>query len=456
MQLTKKVLFILSATFILDAIVNPYSACQTPGTQTWASLVTATTGTLVWYADATSTTPIAAPTSFDTNVPQITSYWVAQESGGIESNRVQVTASVFAMPPANAAGEDRTICVGETTLLGVPSQPGFDYSWTPIAQLDNPNIAQPTTVPLNADRTFSLTVTNQQNLSCTLSSIVTVSIRQRPVITMDKTDVSICAETTATFGNTNNLPNVSYEWSPTTSLQDPFDGRFVTTQPLTSSTQFTHTVQWNDIPYCPATATVDVNVVANPIANAGADQNVCYGNIANIGSLTTTGNTFTWSPMEWIDQTIPQNGSGKTARTKAMTSTVEFTLTAKTSFPLECTASDKVIVTVTPNPIAFSVTADKTAYCEGDDITDNIVRLEETETDVEYALIKNGVRISPWQKGNGLAMEWGSLENGTYTVRGRKEAPNNSCAMNMNGTVTIVRKPRPMAYYVKQHHRLSW
>lgn len=439
--------YTLSATMLPDTPeVSNYSACQTPGTKTWASLVTAT-GTLVWYADATSTTPIAAPTSFDTNDPQTTSYWVAQESGGIESNRVQVTASVFAMPPANAAGEDRTICAGATTVLGVTSQPGFNYSWTPTLQLDVANIAQPTTVSLNADRTFTLTVSNQANATCFATSSVTVSIRQRPVITMDKTEVSICSGTTATFGNTNNLPNVSYEWSPTTSLQDPFDGRFVTTQPLTSNTTFTHTVQWNDIPYCPATATVNVNVVANPIANAGLDQNVCWGNVANIGSQATTGNTFTWSPMEWIDTTIPQNGFGKTARTKVMTQTVEFTLTAKTLFPLECTASDKVIVTVTPNPIAFSVTADKTEYCEGDDITDNIVRLEETEADVYYAIFKNGIKLDafPWRQGDGSGMEWDGLESGIYTVRARKGNQSPYCTTTMNGTVTIVRKPRPTA-----------
>ena len=113
------------------------------------------------------------------------------------------------MPPANAAGEDRTICAGATTVLGVTSQPGFNYSWTPVAQLNNPSIAEPTTIALNSGRTFLLTVTNQQNPSCKATSSVTVSIRQRPVITMDKTGVSICAGTTATFGNTNNLPNVS-------------------------------------------------------------------------------------------------------------------------------------------------------------------------------------------------------------------------------------------------------
>nr|HPL94678.1 hypothetical protein [Paludibacteraceae bacterium] len=101
--------YTLSATMLPDTpVVSNYSACQTPGTKTWASLVTATTGTLVWYADATSTTPIVTPSDFDKDLPQTTSYWVAQESGGIESNRVQVTATVFAMPPVNAAGEDRT------------------------------------------------------------------------------------------------------------------------------------------------------------------------------------------------------------------------------------------------------------------------------------------------------------------------------------------------------------
>ncbi|MBP7219879.1 MAG: hypothetical protein KA995_05595, partial [Paludibacteraceae bacterium] len=163
----------VSATMLPDTPeVSNYSACQTPGTETWASLVTAT-GNLVWYADATSMTPIVTPSDFDKDLPQTTSYWVAQESGGIESNRVQVTASVFAMPPANAAGEDRTICAGATTVLGVASQPGFDYSWKPTLQLNDPSIAQPTTIALNSERTFTLTVTNQQNPSCNATSSVT-------------------------------------------------------------------------------------------------------------------------------------------------------------------------------------------------------------------------------------------------------------------------------------------
>ncbi|MES1221918.1 MAG: T9SS type B sorting domain-containing protein, partial [Bacteroidota bacterium] len=47
--------------------------------------------------------------------------------------------------PPSVAGPDRVICSKESIQVGIPANPGFSYTWTPVTLLSNPGLANPYT-----------------------------------------------------------------------------------------------------------------------------------------------------------------------------------------------------------------------------------------------------------------------------------------------------------------------
>ncbi|MFN8362088.1 MAG: PKD domain-containing protein [Candidatus Kapaibacterium sp.] len=112
-------------------------------------------------------TPTANPTS-------TTKYKVLVSSGAcIDSAFVTVTI----LPPPNAnAGEDKPICIGESTQIGTPAEAGNSYSWNPSTGLSSPNASQTIASPTTTT-TYTLTVSNAAG--CVKSDEVIVTVNQR-------------------------------------------------------------------------------------------------------------------------------------------------------------------------------------------------------------------------------------------------------------------------------------
>lgn len=81
---------------------------------------------------------------------------------------------VFHEPPAVDAGEDVTICSGESVRLRASGSGTF--SWTPANLLSNPAIADPVATP-SVTTVFTVTITDQWG--CRNSDRVTVDVRER-------------------------------------------------------------------------------------------------------------------------------------------------------------------------------------------------------------------------------------------------------------------------------------
>jgi len=83
--------------------------------------------------------------------------------------------SVYELPDYNA-GNDTTICPWHTTVIGPQTtRADVQYSWSPSAGLDNPNIANPTASPL-VNMTYILTVTDTCQWACNSTLTDTVNI----------------------------------------------------------------------------------------------------------------------------------------------------------------------------------------------------------------------------------------------------------------------------------------
>lgn len=90
-----------------------------------------------------SNTPVfTAPTNMsDTITPYTFIVTATNTQTGCQS---MDTLNVDVFPDVNAdAGNDPSLCSGDTIQLGTAAQPNFTYSWAPSTHLDDPSLAQP-------------------------------------------------------------------------------------------------------------------------------------------------------------------------------------------------------------------------------------------------------------------------------------------------------------------------
>ncbi|MBW3545469.1 MAG: gliding motility-associated C-terminal domain-containing protein, partial [Bacteroidetes bacterium] len=151
-------------------------------------------------------------------------------------------------------GEDRYICLGESTRLGgAPTAGGsvfaYSYEWSPAASLDDPALANPIASPLETTQYRLIT----RSGSCIIdTSWVAVEVRSLPVTTVSE-DITIGAgestQLTAAGGE-------AYYWYPNTGLSN-----FAIANPVASPTQTTlYHVIVTDAWGCSSTDSVKVYV----------------------------------------------------------------------------------------------------------------------------------------------------------------------------------------------------
>ncbi|MDP4267144.1 MAG: T9SS type A sorting domain-containing protein [Bacteroidota bacterium] len=104
---------------------------------------------------------------------------------------------------------------------------------------------------------------------------------------------------------------------------------------------------------CTMTDDAIVFVSNAPTANAGQDQTICYGKIANL--TATGGKTYQWS-----------TGSRQASIAIAPSSTTTYTVTVNSA--LNCSSKDDIVISVNNNAAMSSAGPDK-AVCKGQSVT---------------------------------------------------------------------------------------
>jgi PKD repeat protein len=171
-----------------------------------------------------------------------------------------------------------------------------------------------------------------------------------PVASFTASATTICAGQSVTFTNTSTGSPTSYSWSfpggnPTTSTATNPTVSFVNSGTYTVSLVATNASGSN-------TATQTIIVTANPTVSA-SNQTICSGSTATLQAIgTPAGGTYTWST----------GGSGPSI-TVTPTATTTYTVTYTVN---GCSATQPVIVTVTPLPV---VTATSATICSGGSAT---------------------------------------------------------------------------------------
>ncbi|NNM08762.1 MAG: T9SS type A sorting domain-containing protein, partial [Flavobacteriaceae bacterium] len=274
--------------------------------------------TYEWSTGETTQEITVSPTSTTTYI--VTVYL------GNSSSSDEVTVTVDPLPNANA-GEDVTICAGESIQLTASGGSSFEWNTGETTQ----------SITVSPSGTTSYSVIVEQN-GCLSSDQVTVNINELPQIDLGN-DTSVC------YGEPYTLTapeSDSYLWSTGETTQN------ITVSP-TSVTSYSVTISQNG---CDASDEIIISVDDLPSVNASSDVSICYGESATL-SATGDGESYLWS-----------TGETTSSITVSPDDTTIYTVT---TFQNGCEAIDDVSVIVTPFPDANA--GEDISICEGENVT---------------------------------------------------------------------------------------
>jgi gliding motility-associated-like protein len=254
--------------------------------------------------------------------------------GCIDTALVQIT--VRENPLLNLPFKDTLICSIDDLPLRADGTGNFSWIAQPAdPSLTTPNAQNPIVSPNDTTRYI---VTLNDN-GCIKKDTINVNVLDFISINLGQ-DTGICRTDTIVMNPVSHA--LSYQWSPATGLSDTTT-KFPQAFPNVTTTYF---VQAN-LGLCPAYDTITIQVAPYPVANAGPDSTVCYGDRAQLnGSFVGTG--FAWSPVNTLQNPTSLNPIAGPLQT------TQYILTAFSQGICPKPKSDTVIVVVRPKVNAFA------------------------------------------------------------------------------------------------------
>lgn len=236
--------------------------------------------------------PVPSIINISTSTPLVfpkttTTYRVSlDENGCINSDFVRVRVVDFV---TLNAGPDSTICLTDTVMLR-PTTDGLQFSWSPAATLNNPNIKNPLAVPKGT--------TNYQIKAsigkCNAFDEITLKTVPYPFVNAGA-DTVVCYDDTAQLHAS--MKGIRFTWTPFNTLSNPNS-----LDPLAfPSRTTTYTFMAYDTLGCPKPGIDQVKVTIRNriIPFAGNDTAIVVGQPLQ---LTGTGaEFFKWSPSHGLN-----------------------------------------------------------------------------------------------------------------------------------------------------------
>lgn len=257
---------------------------------------------------------------------------VTSSKGCIDS--ISKTLAVRDVPLLSLPFRDTLICSIDTLLLPVVGTGKF--SWSPRYNITDTASANPQVFPKD---TTTYYVSLSEDGCSTIDSI--------KVNVLDSVSVYAGADTTICLSDTLNLTPVSnalqYFWSPSTYLvSEPNIKNPIARPDIT--TIYTVTASLGK---CVAKDFITIKVVPYPVADAGNNVSICYGDFTKL-SATIVGASFTWTPSGSLvdfSTLTPISGPVKTTA---------YTLTVFDTLGCPKPGFDSVVVTVISPVKAFA------------------------------------------------------------------------------------------------------
>ncbi|MBI3500447.1 MAG: gliding motility-associated C-terminal domain-containing protein [Bacteroidetes bacterium] len=304
-----------------------------------------------------------------------TTYTLAVMDANGCTNTDMVTVTVNPLPSVSISG-NTTICAGNSTTLTASG--GNFYSWSTTATMASISVSP------SASTTYSVVGVDANGCF----NVASTSVMVNPLPTANAgANVTICAGQTTTLSASG---GINYVWTPSSSLSNPNSSNPIANP--TSTTTYTVTV--TDANGCSNKSSVTVTVNPIPVANAGPNQNICFGSSTTLSG--SGGINYSWVPSTALSN---PNISNPVANP---TSTTTYTLIVSNG---NCASAASVNVTVNPNPTATISSQSVTccALCNGS------ATVSPSNGSSPYTFIWSDPQAQTTPTASGLC-------NGTYTV----------------------------------------
>ncbi len=223
--------------------------------------------------------------------PTVTTIYQVEVSDGISCTRtgsLTVTVDEFSVD----LGNDIVVCNGACVSIGISGSGSKVYQWSPLDGLSDPNVSNPI-ICATATNTYTLLVTDLIT-GCMATDDIMVSVYDSPPPVADAgTDAAHCYGDIVTLGTPSLGSDYSYEWFPTTNMDNPY-----LAQPTIS-------MGWNGITYNVTvtnnlTGCYNVDQVSLGICDISlpylTDQTICSGGSVQIGDDPEPGHLYSWTP----------------------------------------------------------------------------------------------------------------------------------------------------------------
>ncbi|MGC9332030.1 MAG: T9SS type A sorting domain-containing protein, partial [Bacteroidales bacterium] len=244
------------------------------------------------------------------------------------------------------AGNDLTICQGESVNLSALGCEENSYSWSPVEGIVNPYSA---TIIASPGNTTNYIVTVTDNWGCTATDDVTV--------TVNKPDVVVGGNTGACIGENIELLEVggdaiSWSWSGPNGFTSSSSNPVINS--ATPGNAGTYYVTVTDEDGCTGSESLNVSISPNPTAIASSNSPVCVGDDLYLEETGGEGFIYQWSGPNNFD-TGPSIEQNTTIPNVTQASTGIYTVTV--TDVNGCTGSDDVYVNIKSIPTAsFAIT----------------------------------------------------------------------------------------------------
>jgi hypothetical protein len=253
-------------------------------------------------------------------------------NGCVDTDDVQITYSTI---PAANAGVDQEICLNQSATFTAAGLAPYNWTMTNYANsgLSAAYTGNTLAVTPTAAGTYTYQVNVQNSVGCTNNDQAVLTVWALPLVNAG-VDQTICNASPAIVSGSGAL---AYAWTTT------HPNLTVTNAtPIFPSQTATYTVVGTDIHGCQNQDVMVVNVLPQPVVNAGLDQTICAGTpvILN-GTTTITSPTPVVSPFTW---------TGGYANNTQFVPTTSQTMTVSVIGANGCTNQDQMVITVLALP----------------------------------------------------------------------------------------------------------
>jgi len=127
-------------------------------------------------------------------------------------------------------------------------------------------------------------------------------------------------------------------------ITDPVNGTFTPSVSIVGNDTVTYTIGGA----CSAISSEVITINPIPVADAGADVNICSGAAASIGTTSIAGYTYSWLPAMGLSSASVSNPTITTVNNGSTPIVVTYTVSVSS---WSCSSTDQVLVTVNPVPV---------------------------------------------------------------------------------------------------------